>query len=153
MKTEFVNKFVAAVGLLLLAMCIIAPNVSAADYSAAESVVEDMLLDPEYSLPIESVDVSISTEQVVFDCITDITVQEKGAPLGQVSVFVGGALGAYYQIVNSAPNVGDLVIIFKNRNEPTAVTMTCPKSWINSVDLTNADDANGLIYKVIETWE
>ena len=146
-------KFGETIVLLMLATFIVVPTMLAADYSAAEPVVEDMLLDPEYNLPIESADVSISTQRVVFDCITDITVQETGAPLAQVGEFVGGALGAYYTLLKSAPDVGDLVIIMKNKNQPTTATMTCPKSWINSVDLTNADDANGLIYKVIATSE
>ena len=55
-------KFGETIVLLMLATFIVVPTMLAVDYSAAESVVEDMLLDPDYNLPIESADVSISTE-------------------------------------------------------------------------------------------
>jgi hypothetical protein len=144
-------KFRETLVLLMLAVCAFVPTISAADYSAEESVIESMLLDPEMNVPIKSVDASISTEQVVFDCITDISIQETGAPLGQVSMFVGGVLGAYYLILSSAPEVGDLVILWKNQGDRTTGKMTCLKSWINSVDFTNENEINGLIYKVIGT--
>lgn len=139
--------------LLMLVICTIVSTISATDYSAAETATENMLLDPEYNIPIKSVDVSISNEQVVFDCITDISVQETGAPLEQFSMFLGGVLGMYHIIVSSSPEVGDLTIIMKNKNQPTKLKMTCSKSWIKSLDTTSEDDANNLIYKVFQTAE
>ena len=139
--------------LLMLVICTIMSTISATDYSAAETTTENMLLDPEYNIPIKSVDVSISTEQVVFDCITDISIQETGAPLEQFGAFLGGVLGMYYLVVNSSPEVGDLTIIMKNQNQPTKLKMACPKSWIKSLDITNENDANNLIYKVFQTAE
>ncbi len=146
-------KFGEALVLLMLVTCTIVSTVSATDYSAKETATENMLLDPEYNIPIKSVDVSISTEQVVFDCITDISVQETGAPLGQFGAFLGGVLGMYYLVVDSSPEVGDLTIIMKNKNQPTKLKMTCSKIWIKSLDMTNEDDANNLIYKVFLTAE
>ena len=137
----------------MLVICTIMSTISATDYSAAETTTENMLLDPEYNIPIKSVDVSISTEQVVFDCITDISIQETGAPLEQFGAFLGGVLGMYYLVVNSSPEVGDLTIIMKNQNQPTKLKMACPKSWIKSLDITNENDANNLIYKVFQTAE
>lgn len=147
-------KFGYSIVLLSLAMCALMPMAFSADYSAAESVVEDMLLNPEYNLRIESVDVSIDTDKVIFDCITDISVQETGAPLEQFGTFLGGVLGTYYQVVTAAPDAGDLVIIMKNKDQPTApVTMTCSKNWIKNADLTSVNGANELIAKVFSTME
>jgi len=153
LKTKFVNKFVAAFDLLVLAMCIIAPIVSATDYSAAETVAENMLLDPANNLGIKSADVSINTEQVTINCITQISVQGTGAPLSEFATFLGGVLGTYISLVNAAPEVGDLSIVMKNQNQPTTATMTCPKSWVTGLDLTNENAANELIYRVFQTMK
>ncbi len=140
-------------GLLVLAMCIIAPNVSATDYSAAETTAENMLLDPANNLKITSADVSINTQQVTINCITQISVQETGAPLEEFGTFLGGVLGTYISLVNAAPEVGDLLIVMKNQNQPTTATMTCPKSWVTDLDLTNENAANELIFKVFQTMK
>lgn len=143
-------KFGEALVLLMLATFIVVPTMLATDYSAAESVAEKFLLDPQYgSGTIVGADVSISPDEVVFDCNTDVSVPETGAPLEQVGAFIGTAIGVYYLVLQSNPEVGDLAIIMKNRNDPTTLVMTCPKSWVNNADLSN--DANELISKVFLT--
>jgi hypothetical protein len=153
MKFVIMNKLAAAVGLLVLSTCIIAPTVSATDYSAAETAAENMLLDPANNLRIESADVSINTEQVTFNCITQISVQETGAPLEQFGTFIGGVLGTYISLVNAAPEVGDLLIIMKNQNQPTTATMSCPKSWVTGLDLTDEKAVNELMLNVFQTMK
>jgi hypothetical protein len=149
----FGNKLVATLGLLALAMCIIASTVSATDYSAAETVAENMLLDPANDLGITDADVSINTQQVTINCITQISVQETGAPLEEFGKFLGGVLGTYISMVNAAPEVGDLLIVMKNNNQPTVATLSCPKSWITGLDLTNENAAQELITKVFLTMK
>ena len=46
-------KFREALVLLMLAVCAFVPTIFAADYSAEESVIERMLLDPEMNVPIK----------------------------------------------------------------------------------------------------
>lgn len=150
---KFANKLVSTLGMFALITCIITPTVSATDYSKAEKVAENMLLDPANNLGITSADVSINTEQVTFNCITQISVQETGAPLEQFGTFLGGVLGAYISLVKAAPEVGDLLIIMKNRNQPTTATMTCPKNWVQGIDLTNENAANDLMLKVFQTMK
>ncbi len=149
LKTKILNKLVASFALLVLAMCTIVPNISATGYSAAEIVTENLLLNPANDLGIKSADVSINTRQVTINCITQISVQESGAPLGAVGKFLAGVLGTYVSLVNAMPEVGDLLIVWKNRNQPTVVTFTCPKSWV--IDLDTVDAADTLLYKVIMT--
>lgn len=143
-------KFGEALVLLMLTACAFVPTILAVDYSADESIAEKFLLDPQYgSGTIVGADVSISPDEVVFDCNTDVSVSETGAPLEQVGAFIGTAIGVYYLVLQSNPEVGDLTIIMKNRNDPTTLAMTCPKSWVNNADLSN--DANELISKVFLT--
>jgi len=143
-------KFMGTMALLMLATFVVVPSMLAADYSAAESVAENFLLDPQYgSGTITGADVSISPDEVVFDCNTDVSFQETGAPLEQVGTFIGTAIGVYYLVLQSNPEVGDLTIIMKNRNDPTTAVMTCAKSWVNNADLSN--EANELISKVFLT--
>jgi hypothetical protein len=148
---KFVNEMAAISGLMILAIYIFTPTSSATDYSPYERVAETMLLDPTYDLHIISADVSIDTQQVKIDCITDISVKETGAPFGEFATFLGGVLGMYMQTVNAVPEVGDLLIVTKNRNQPTVATFSCPKSWITSLDTKNVDAVNELIYKVFMT--
>jgi hypothetical protein len=145
--TNFGNKLVAVLGLLV---CIIVPTI-ATDYSAAENRAENMLLDPANNLGIVNADVSINTEQVTFNCITQLSAQETGAPLEQFGTFLGGVLGTYISVVNAAPEVGDLLIVMKNQNQPTTVTMTCPKSWVTDLDLTDEKAVNELMLMVFQT--
>jgi hypothetical protein len=145
------NELVSSLGMPALIVCVITPTISATDYSKAGKAVENMLLDPANNLGITSADVSINTEQVTFNCITQISVQETGAPLEQFGRFLGGVLGTYISLVKAAPEVGDLLIIMKNHNEPTTATFSCPKSWVSNIDLTNENAANELILKVFQT--
>lgn len=150
---KFVDKLVAVFGLLVLAVCIIAPNVSATDYSTAETLTEETLLDPTYNMGISSADVSINTQQVTFNCITDISVQETGAPLEEFGTFLGGTLGLYISLVKAAPEVGDLLIVMKNNNQPTVATLSCPKRWVQDIDMTNEDAINELMMNVFQTMK
>lgn len=138
------------VGLLALAACVTS-SISAKDYSAAETFMEGKLLDPTYGMGISSADVSINEQQVTFNCITDISVPETA--LEQFGMFLGGTLGLYSVIVNTMPEVGDLLIVIKNKNQPTVATLTCPKSWVEGIDLTNEDTANALIFDVFSTMK
>lgn len=147
---KLVSKLIAAFGLLVLAMCIIAPNALATDYSAAEIVAEKMLLDPANKLGITNADVSINTQQVTINCITRLSVQETGAPLESFGTFLGGVLGVYISIVNAMPEVCDLLIVMKNSNQPTVATLSCPKSWVSGIDLNN-EAAAQLIVNVFMT--
>ncbi len=150
---KLVNKLAVVFGLLALAVCIIPSNVSATDYSAAETLTEETLLDPTYNMGIVSADVSISTQQVTFNCITDISVQETGAPLEEFGAFLGGTLGLYINLVRAAPEVGDLLIVMKNRDQPTVATLSCPKSWVKDIDITNEDAVNELMMNVFLTMK
>lgn len=152
-RTKSVNKLVVALGLISSILCTIAPGVSATNYSGLETLTEEKLLDPANNLRITSADVSISPEQVTFNCVTDVSVQETGAPLEQFGTFIGGTLGLYIALVNAAPEVGDLLIIMKNRDQPTVATLSCPKSWITGIDLTDADAVNQLMMNVLLTMK
>jgi hypothetical protein len=131
---------------------VIAPTVSATDYSAMESYTKNLLLDPAYNLRITNADVSINTQQVTINCITQLSVQDTDAPFKEVGTFLSGVLGVYMAIVNSAPEVGDLLIVMKNFNEPVA-TFSCPKSWVTDVDPANSDASLVLMAKVLETMK
>ena len=123
----------------------------AGDYSAQEDVAEKLLLDPDFNLGLDSAEVSIDTQQVTFNCITN----HKGAPdaLGQFGHFVTGALVVYSGLVNSAPEVGDLVIVWQEANQPTVGTMTCSKSRIKEVDTTSEEAMSELMAQVILTMK
>jgi hypothetical protein len=142
----------AALSLIVLIMCIIAANVSAKDYSKSETSAEKMLLDPAYNMGILSADVSINTQRVTFNCITDISSQDPDAQLGQFWTFLGGTLAIYKGLVNAAPEVGDLFIVVKNNNQPTVTTLSCPKSWVKDID-TNEDAINELMMNVFQTMK
>jgi len=130
----------------MLATFTVVPTMLAVDYSATESLSEKFLLDPQYSLgTIVGADVSISSDEVVFNCNTDVS------ELEQISTFVGIAISVYALVLQANPEVGDLTIIWKNGNDPTTGVLTCPKSWVNKADLSNADEAGELITKVILT--
>jgi hypothetical protein len=141
----------ASLSLFVLVICIIAANVSAKDYSKSETFAEKMLLDPAYNMGILSADVSINTQQVTFNCITDISSQDPDAQLGLFGTFLGGTLVIYKGLVNAAPEVGDLLIVAKNNNQPTVVTLSCSKSWVKDIDVTNEDAMNELMAKVLST--
>jgi hypothetical protein len=144
---------IVSIVLMVLGMCIIAPNVSATDYSTSETLTEKKLLDPANNLGIVSADVSIDTQQVTINCITQLTIQETGAPIESFTTFLGGVLTTYYSIVSAAPDVGYLLIIVKNENQPNVATFSCPKSWINDLDPTNKDAVQELIFKVLATYD
>ncbi|VVB71165.1 Uncharacterised protein [uncultured archaeon] len=134
-------------------MYLIMPTISAADYSSAETVAKNMLLDPANNLGIQSADVSISTKQVTFNCITHLSVHETGAPLAEFGAFLSGALGTYISIIKAVPEVGDLLIVMKNSDGPTTSTMICPKAWVTGLDLTNENAVNELMLKVFQTMK
>lgn len=150
---KFTKGLPSSLVMLALIICTITLPVTATDYSKAEKVAENMLLDPANHLGILSADVSINTDQVTFNCVTQISVQETGAPLEQFGTFLGGVLGTYISLVKAAPEIGDLLIIMKNQNEPSTVTMTCPKNWVQEIDLTNENAANELMLKVFQTMK
>jgi hypothetical protein len=151
--TRFENKSVAALGLVILAICIIVQTTSAKDYSTAETVAKNLLIDPANNLGILSANVSINDQQVTISCITHISVQEEGAPLAEFGTFLGGVLGIYMSLVSAEPDVGDLVIVMKNKNQPTVSTLSCPKSWIIGLDDMNADAVQQLMTKVFLTMK
>jgi len=136
--------------LLVLAVCILMPA-SAEDYSDQENVAENLLLSPNFDLELNSAEVSIDTQEVTFNCITN----HKDAPdaLGQFGHFVTGALVVYGSLVDSAPEVGDLMIVAQEANQPTVTTMTCSKSRIKEVDTTSEDAMSELMAQVILTMK
>ncbi len=146
---KLVSKLAAV--LVMSAICVIAPNALATDYSAAETAAEKMLLDPANELGIKNADVSINTQQVTINCITQISAQETGDPLESFGKLLGGVLGVYISIVNALPEVGDLLIVLKDSNQPTVTTLSCPKSWVRDIDLHNEAAAQQLIGKVFMT--
>lgn len=123
----------------------------AEDYSDQENVAENLLLSSDFNLGLDSAEVSIDSQQVTFNCITN----HKDAPdsLGQFGHFVTGALVVYSGLVNSAPEVGDLVIVWQEANQPTVGTMTCSKSRIKEVDTTNEDEMSELMAQVFMTMK
>jgi hypothetical protein len=147
------KSLIVSIVLMVLGMCIIAPNVSATDYSKSETLTEKRLLDPANNLGIVSADVSINTQQVTINCITQLPIQETGAPIEAFTTFLGGILATYCPLVSAAPDVGDLLIIAKNEKQPTLATFSCPKSWINDLDPTNKAAVRKLIFKVLATYE
>ena len=147
------KSLIVSIVLMVMAMCIIAPNVSATDYSTSETLTEKQLLDPANNLGIVSADVSINPQQVTINCITQPPIQESGAPIESFTTFLGGVLAIYNSLVRAAPDVGDLLIIVKNENQPNVATFSCPKSWIINLDPTNEDAVQELIFKVLATYE
>jgi len=130
--------------------------VSSKDYSALETYTEELLLDPALDAEIVSAEVSITPQQVTANCITQFSVQETSAPTQPLINFIGSIVGIYSVLVKDVPEVGDLVIIAKNNNDPTLAKFSCPKSWVNGEDLTRADavdQLNQIIYKVLQTAE
>jgi hypothetical protein len=151
------SKIVKMVGYVLYAFVILmiigamAPAPSAKDYSTQENVAENLLLDLDFDLGLDSAEVSIDTQEVTFNCITN----HKDAPdaLGQFGHFVTGALVVYSSLVDSTPEVGDLMIVAQEANQPTVTTMTCSKSRIKEVDTTSEDAMSELMAQVILTMK
>jgi hypothetical protein len=148
--TDFRNKLAAIFGLLVLAICIFSPTVSAKDYSIMELMVEASLIG-DFNLSLMDANVSINTEQVTINCTTQFSMNETGAPPKEFSLLLTNVLGAYRSVVNAAPEVGDLLIVMKSWNRTTTLTMTCPKSWIQGIVSGDNNAAYELILKVFQT--
>jgi hypothetical protein len=148
--TDFRNKLAAIFGLLVLAICIFSPTVSAKDYSLMESMVEASLIG-DFNLSLMDANVSINTEQVTINCTTQFSMNETGAPPKEFGLLLTNVLGTYRSVVNAAPEVGDLLIVMKSWNRTTTLTMTCPKSWIQGIVSGDNNAAYELILKVFQT--
>lgn len=135
-------------GLFGLMVCVIS-NVSATDYSDKEAIAERLLLDPVQDYGIIDADVSINEQQVTFNCLTDLLAKGTDASLEYFGRFIMGTIATYNGLVHVAPEVGDLLIVMKNNNQPDVATLTCKKSWVQGVDLTSKDAFNDLMYKVL----
>jgi len=142
---KFISKFAAAFGLFVLAMCIIAPNVSATDYSQMEKMSETILSDSQYNLGIIAPSVSISPYQV--------TVNYIGASVTTEAIMkdVGSIVGVYWAIVDKYPEVGDLLITIEDINGNAIGTLTCQKNWVSGLDLSDTSATQRVALKVMLT--
>jgi hypothetical protein len=145
LKTKLVNKLVAALVLLMFAICITALPVSAKDYSPIEDLGEKVLLDPQFELKIKTADVAIGTSQVVIDYTTSSKDEEE------IGNDIGAILGVYKMIVDDYPEVGELLILARSNFGGTPTKFTCQKSWVSSLEGNDATGWTQLASKVMET--
>ena len=133
--------------MLVMAVCIIAPSVTAIDYSPIEDFFETMLVDPQFGLNIKTASVAISTSQVIIEYTT------SSSSLKDIAIDIGGVLGVYKMMVDENPEVGNLLILAKRNFADTPTKFTCQKSWVSELD--GNDDAGWaqLSGKVMETSE
>jgi hypothetical protein len=145
LRTNFANKLVLALGLLMLAMCIIAPNVSATDYSQMEKISENLLSDSQYNLGIIAPSVSIGPYLVSVNYI--------GASVTTEAIMkdVGSIVGVYWAIVDKYPEVGDLLITIEDINGNAIGTLTCQKNWVSGLDINDASANQRVALKVMLT--
>jgi hypothetical protein len=147
LKMKFANKLVAAFVLFVLAMCIIAPTALATDYSQMEKISETLLSDPQYNLGIIAPSVSIGTYLVSINYIGASGTTEA------IMKDVGSIIGVYYGIVDKYPEVGDLLITIEDINGNAIGTLTCQKSWVSGLDLTDTSATQRVALKVMMTAE
>jgi len=145
LKTQFANKLVGAFGLILLAMCIIAPTVSATDYSQMEKLSENTLSDSQYNLGIIAPIVSIGPDLVSINYIGASTT--TNAVMGDV----GFMIGVYWAIVDKYPEVGDLRITDEDINGNAVGTFTCQKVWVSGLDINDTSASQRVTLKVMAT--
>jgi hypothetical protein len=136
---------VTAFILLVLAMCIIAPTTLATDYSQMETISETILSDSQYNLGIIAPSVSIGTYLVSINYIGASATTEA------IMKDVGSIVGVYWAIVNKYPEVGDLLITIEDINGNAIGTLTCQKSWVNSLDIQDASANQRVALKVMLT--
>jgi len=144
---KFVDKLVAAFVLLVLAVCIIVPAVSATDYSLMEKTSEGILSDSQYNLGIIAPSVSITSYQVAVNYIGASGTTEA------IMKDIGGIVGVYWAIVNNYPEVGDLLITIEDINGNAIGTLTCQKSWVSGLDLNDTSATQRVALKVMMTTE
>lgn len=144
---DSLNKWVVAFGLLVLAMCIVVPDVSATDYSLMEKTSEGILSDSQYNLGIVAPSVSITPYQVAVNYIGASGTTEA------IMKDVGAIVGVYWGIVNNYPEVGDLLITIEDINGDAIGTLTCMKSWVSGLDITDTSANQRVALKVMLTAE
>ncbi|MCK9570563.1 hypothetical protein M0R72_16565 [Candidatus Pacearchaeota archaeon] len=144
---NFVNKLGEVIGLFVLAMCIIAPNVSSTDYSLMEKTSENILSDSQYNLGIIAPSVSITPYQVAVNYIGASGTTEA------IMKDVGSIIGVYWAIVNNYPEVGDLLITIEDINGNAIGTLTCQKSWVSGLDIKDTSANQRVALKVMMTAE
>ena len=142
---QFANKFVGAFGLIVLAMCIIAPTVLATDYSQMEKISENTLSDSQYNLGIIAPIVSIGPDLVSINYIGTSTTTD--AVMGDVDFM----LGVYYAIVDKYPEVGDLLITDEDINGNAVGILTCQKVWVSGLDINDKSATQRVTLKVMAT--
>jgi hypothetical protein len=129
----------------MLAMCIIAPTVSATDYSQMEKLSESTLSDSQYNLGIIAPIVSIGPDLVSINYIGASTT--TNAVMGDV----GFMIGVYWAIVDKYPEVGDLLITDEDINGNVVGTFTCQKVWVSGLDINDTSATQRVTLKVMAT--
>ncbi len=137
--------FIAVLVLLMLAVSVIVPSVSATDYSLLEKTSETLLADSSNNLGILAPVVHISPYEVT---INYIGVSTTPTAIGRD---LGGMLGVYWAIVNNYPEVGDLLITDEDINGDPVGTFNCPKEWVSGVDIHDTSATERLALKVLAT--
>jgi hypothetical protein len=156
LNTIFVNKMANAVGLLVMTMCIVAPFVSAADYSQfmapiasatdysqLENNAKIVLSNPDYNNSrIVSPDVEISPYRVYINYSGTKTILMDD---------LGAMIGVYWSIVDKYPEVGDLLITIDDMNSNAVATFDCKKILVKGHNIKDVNATMILGLKVLET--
>ncbi len=131
-------------GLLVLAMCIMAP-ITATDYSQAENISKVLLANSLSGLGILAPEVAIQPDLVDIKYISASTT-ESG-----VKNDVGSVVYIYWIIVKVLPEVGNLLITLQDENETPLATFTCAKDWVRGININDQSENERLAVKVFAT--
>jgi len=106
---------------------------------------ETILSDPQYKLGIIAPSVSITPYQV------DVNYIGASATTEAIMKDIGGIVGVYWAIVDKYPEVGDLLITIEDINGNAIGTLTCQKSWVSGLYLSDTSATQRVALKVMLT--
>ncbi len=132
------------VSAMLMVALLTTTGIGSTDYTPLENMIENGLEDE--LVDVYTPSVSISEQEV------RIEYKSRAHSEDDITEGISGIIGAYMYIVQTCPEVGDMVLIIKNPNDGSKVAkLTCEKDWVQYLDTENEDDIADVIVKVVET--